>query len=111
MTHQVCQHLVEHLLLLGTISCRSNAGRYDDDNQRNPITSHKQVEVPDCGIEDLNHHTVQLDSFQQHPHKGSQEEEMEHHSDKPAATLSEDQQQEEAFSSSVSAGTLTFWRL
>lgn len=98
MTHGVCQHMLEHLLLLCAVSLWSNAGGYDGNHQGNPITSHKQVERPDCGIEDLHHHTVQLDSFQQHPHKDGQEEEMEHCCDKPAATLSEDQWQKEAFS-------------
>lgn len=90
--------MLEHLLLFCAVSLWSNAGRYDDNHQGNPITSHKQVERLDCGIEDLHHHTVQLDSFQQHPHKDGQEEEMEHRRDKPAATLSEDQSQKEALS-------------
>lgn len=80
-------HRVKHLLLLCAVSCQSHTGRYDDNHQGNPITTHNQVERPDCGIEDLNHHTVQLDPFQQHPHKDGQEEEMEHHCNKPAAAL------------------------
>lgn len=98
MTHGVCQHMLEHLLLLCAVSLWSNADGYDGNHQGNPITSHKQVERPNCGIEDLHHHTVQLDSFQQHPHKDGQEEEMEHHCNKPAATLSEDQSKKEALS-------------
>lgn len=77
-----------HLLLLRPVSRRSNAGRYCDDNKGHPIASRKQVEGPDCGVEDLDHHAVQLHSFQEHPGKDRQEEEMEHPRNKPAAALS-----------------------
>lgn len=92
-----------HLLLLRAVSRRSNDGRYCDDNKGHPITSRKQVEGPDCGVEDLDHHAVQLHSFQEHPGKDRQEEEMEHPRDKPAAALSEYRQQRHAWQK-----TLTF---
>lgn len=76
-----------HLLVLCAVFFCSNAGRYDDNNEGHPITSGKQVKGPDCGIEDLNHHAVQLHSFQEHPRKDSQEEEMEHGRHEPAAAL------------------------
>lgn len=52
-----------HLLLVSSISCWFNDGRYTDYNKRRPITSDEKVEGPNGGVEHKDHHAVQLHSF------------------------------------------------
>lgn len=75
------------LLFFSAISIKPNTGGYNDDKKRCAIARSIQVEGPNGGVEHQDNHAVQLHPFQQHPGEHRQEEEVEHHRDKRAATL------------------------
>lgn len=50
-------------VIIGAITAGSNDGRYNDDNKGYPVTGDQQIEGPHVGVEDQDHHAVQLHPF------------------------------------------------
>lgn len=73
--------------LLSEVLTRPSGGRQHHDEQRHPVAGEEEVQWADGGVEDQDHHPVELHPFQQHPAEDTQEEEVEHRRHKPAAAL------------------------
>lgn len=89
MSHQVsCMNTEEQdSLLLSAISVWPGDDRQHHDEQRHSVANEEEVARADGGVEDQDHHMVELHPLQQHPAEDTQEEEVEHGGHKPAATL------------------------
>lgn len=74
-------------LLLCAVSVWPGGGRHHHDEQRHPVASEEEIAQADGGVEDHDHHTVELHPLQQHPAEDTQEEVVEHGGHEPAAAL------------------------
>lgn len=74
-------------LILSAVSIRPGGGRQHHNEQRRPVAGEEEVTQADGGVEDQDHHTVELHPLQQHPAEDTQEEEVEHRGHEPAAGL------------------------